>query len=587
MLIKAGTYRFNNELSAPSAELEQEIGFTCASYSDTFASNLSAVCLGLYVDADYMLYAVSSTEPDLTDYGITYPLSMFIYAFHDIEISNETHAKGWNAKFDKGIQTITIHKDIDASDEFGTWFYANVKEQKQISGKWRWNDVLSVPSVDLEQAVEFTTSPFIGDAVDNAVVVSDGTMSWCGINAWTDGTLEYLTSDGSQIYPFNSDNGWNYLAVIMAGFGLSNTEVLNGYGQTIDYGTTPKWVSVDYYDYVIANAKPVVASIHYNGSTIASLFGGQTATVKLKGDGVQVIPDIVFEVAEVSGGGGSCDKPHVIEVDELPTENIDEGAVYSCGGKYYKWESGQYDVRLCEDGQNLSGENDVPTLAEFFGFPIASYHYAQTLPTEGIEESTEEGLAVYYIEEANTLGIYFDGMWVGIGDVDDSIPFIGMITDPSESTEGGWYFINGQGFVQYSNTSGAMNITENGTYDVTDKVSVNVAVLDAAICGIWEIGSTDGVGDISVSAKVNFTDQDNRMMSYYDGISFYRYGDTCIIWYELGNEVYQAYSSTEGWYSGKETAVINFGAEPQMVSATFKELMAQIASPKYTIVQTE
>jgi hypothetical protein len=47
---------------------------------------------------------------------------------------------------------------------------------------------------------------------------------------------------------------------------------------------------------VTANAIQAAASVQYNGERIASLFGGQTATLKCKG--MTMESDVVVEVAE-------------------------------------------------------------------------------------------------------------------------------------------------------------------------------------------------------------------------------------------------------------------------------------------------
>jgi hypothetical protein len=55
-----------------------------------------------------------------------------------------------------------------------------------------------------------------------------------------------------------------------------------------------------------------------------------------------LIVELKATLNDKASGGGSgveCTLPHVIEVDELPTENIDTNAVYFCDGKYYKYVS--------------------------------------------------------------------------------------------------------------------------------------------------------------------------------------------------------------------------------------------------------
>ena len=297
MLIKAGTYRFNDVLSRPGAGLEQAVGFT--------------VSPALSVDTTIPSIVVSDGHSSFT--GMRWSGATFVFEGHPQGVlSLYSEDEGWNyganifanagisnAELMVGYgQTITIPNDSEVSAEFYEWFVANAVEQKQISGKWKFNDVLSSPSGLLTQEIEFTTSPAID--FDNAVLV-DGSTSWTAIAVGYngDGTFTQCRSaDGQTLNPYVEPQGWNYLA------SLVGNEDFNGYGQTIDFGTEPQTVAADFYNWLTENANPVseespIATITYNGSNIASLSGGETATLKCKG--LMMEDDVVVDVAEVSG----------------------------------------------------------------------------------------------------------------------------------------------------------------------------------------------------------------------------------------------------------------------------------------------
>lgn len=233
----------------------------------------------------------------------------------------------------------------------------------------------------------------------------------------------------------------------------------------------------------------VVGSVVYGESEIATLKAGKyidlhTADKRFESDLKVSITakdydgSVVVE-GDPSTGGGECSGTHVIEVAELPTENIDESVVYKCGDSFHKWGKTIEDIIL------RYADDDIVSLKEAVGTEggadvTFTFNYAETKPTENIRISEENNLNLYYIEDENSVFVYaeFDGVlgWQEISYEGGFPPIIGTITDASQATEEGTYVILYLGWLNYPLTRGELEITENGTHDVTKYASVNVNV---------------------------------------------------------------------------------------------------------------
>lgn len=286
-LIKAGTYRFNDVIET-TYRADADINFTFAGYNAEYGINITAYCDsissgytgeagGYSVEPSYHLV---STSPDIgmeSTYYIVYGSD-----------------SGWeNDTYGMDLQTITVTEDTEVSEEFYAWFMANTVEQKQISGVWRFKDVLIAPSKVFEQSVAFTLSGLIEFAgVD--FVARCSVMEWMHDDEFNVDTLEYYVNytDPSA----GLDNNWVWV--------YENNEWNNSIGEalkTIDFGTEPQTVSAEFYEWLKENAvspdaeeeKPL-AAITYNGTIIATLNGGQTATLKCAG--MTMESDVVVEM---------------------------------------------------------------------------------------------------------------------------------------------------------------------------------------------------------------------------------------------------------------------------------------------------
>ena len=364
---------------------------------------------------------------------------------------------------------------------------------------------------------------------------------------------------------------------------------MSGFGQTITFSTEQE-VSAEFYEWFTANTKPAAASIQYSGSTIANLFAGQKATLACEGMKMQT--DVVVAVAE-NVGGGSCDKPHVIEVDELPTENIDESAVYLCGGKYYKYVEELTDVLYYEDGMD-----EALPIAVVFGFDASafSYQYVQTKPTENIAVSVfDQEFHLYYVEDENDLFVYGDFeetgecTWLSFSNALGGVSFHGFVNDASEATENGLYALGGQGWRAYVYASGAVEITENGAYDVTNKTSVVVDCPSKAVCGTWRFSE---IGIIYSSEpywteNVNFTTTYNGETIECVGFRNYESNGGNDSFYILkdGTEILACSYGGVVWHD-EGLRTVNFG-EPQAVHKVFHDQVEGNATRLYEITSTE
>ena len=221
-------------------------------------------------------------------------------------------------------------------------------------------------------------------------------------------------------------------------------------------------------------------------------------------------------VGKASGGSGDCSGEHVIEVTELPTENIDESAVYLCDGSYHKYSAKQFTdlvVSVPDNGVVAPIYELFQADASFF-----NYIYVETKPTENILESGEAGFNIYYVEYENNVFIYgnFTGDgndWLPAGTLialllGVELPFNGFVSDETLATEFGLYAIGGNGWENYTVAKGGITIKKNGKHDVSGKayVSVDVPPPDGYIVpnGTINIAET-GTHDVRTyaSASVN------------------------------------------------------------------------------------
>ena len=132
------------------------------------------------------------------------------------------------------------------------------------------------------------------------------------------------------------------------------------------------------------------------------------------------------------GGSGECSGEHIIEVDELPTVNIDEGAVYKQNFPFY-------DTILSFYGVSSMGMNGV---------------VVATKPTENIKVSDLNNnlIYLYCVEDENDIFFYTDA-WYSLGEVafEGAVTFKGFINDESEATEEGYYCLSKSKYYKYSN----------------------------------------------------------------------------------------------------------------------------------------
>ena len=169
---------------------------------------------------------------------------------------------------------------------------------------------------------------------------------------------------------------------------------------------------------------------------------------------------------EGGSSSGECTLPHIIEVDELPTENIDEGAVYSVTNEdgFYK----SIQVANVYYGSMDLGES-------------APYQRVPTKPTENIIVTNDSGTCIYYVEDENDIFVYGDiegtgtNKWVSYSTL-MGVPFLGVIESADEATGEGLYIIPSITWTNYVVVGGTTYIRENGTVDVTNFANANVSI---------------------------------------------------------------------------------------------------------------
>lgn len=179
--------------------------------------------------------------------------------------------------------------------------------------------------------------------------------------------------------------------------------------------------------------------------------------------------------------GDLCSGVHVIEVDELPTENIDRNAVY-------KLPKVGIDVFFKQDDET----EIVSVIDELSAIYDITLYTVTTKPIKDVQISTGAVVHVYYIRDERSLmlcgGLDSDGNLIWI---DAQLAILGLsfpvveIADISEITSVGMYVLvtagtyhkyDGSKWINYVVPIGTKTITENGMYDISDKAQVIVDV---------------------------------------------------------------------------------------------------------------
>lgn len=179
-------------------------------------------------------------------------------------------------------------------------------------------------------------------------------------------------------------------------------------------------------------------------------------------------------IAGYGQGGGSTDCDGcIIEVNTLPTENIDENALYKMGDGYYKYEQALKNIYAVAYGQQIS-------FVDIYigqGFTVELY-YVTTKPTTDIKEYSEAKMyaPVYYVEDEDDCFVYVSGTWISLS-AELQMQNGGAISDISQATTNNHYYaLVDNGWKEYFAPEGSVTIVANGTFDVKEKAEVVVNV---------------------------------------------------------------------------------------------------------------
>lgn len=167
-----------------------------------------------------------------------------------------------------------------------------------------------------------------------------------------------------------------------------------------------------------------------------------------------------------------------------------------------------------------------------------------------------------------------------------------------EFTENGYYTPN-EGYDGIGSVSvnmlvpyGKVTFWENGIYDITDSAEAEVKVPNAAVCGVWKFNDTIDTNADFYNEDVDFVCNGITLVNQHSFTGLFidiNYG----LRYKFSTgssgvkyDVAKVWRSEDGW-ADEAAKIINFGLEPQIVRAEFKEWLVANAKPIYSIIQTE
>lgn len=328
----------------------------------------------------------------------------------------------------------------------------------ELSGKWTLNKKLTEPSSEIKQSFLVTLGG--GYLCSNVRITNNkltsGVPSAYGtvIDA-TWGGLGSGQSTGIAGYIYSDREGW----------AESKPEF-----QIWDFGTTPQYVSDEFYYYFTENAKQnLQIDVETNGTMSLTVQDKQC--------------DRAIDV--------NVDVPTIIEVAELPLLNIDTRSVYKCNGNLYRCTNVSTD--------SLLGTWVFKETLDFSPFDGSSTEFdvdfSFTTPEGEVGEGFKmvvwyddgDGIWRFFYRFAYTTNVYTSASKWGRG---DEYRTITINAEPTNETLVAWVKSNALKWVEYSESSeiivpeipegyikpeGELIIDRNNKiYDVTEYATIKV-----------------------------------------------------------------------------------------------------------------
>ena len=287
MIIKAGTYRFNEVISVPPSTDTIPITFT-----NHFNFNIE----GMFADVinTYSSLKYDASYNQLQGFLVSYVGETNI----TIETNRYTSLYLYNDEAWDIDRTFNVTADTEVDDDNGTWFTENTQMLIK-AGTYRWNDFVERPSFDLTIFGTFVSLPIVCEPV--TIVDGDETYTFSnfkGLTVYGDSNLfgftyvETLSDIALPIFSsFAVNDGWGSL----------NSEVSSSfpvaYGQIITV-TEDTYVPTEYGLWAVANWQPYTEPTPTDNTTITIIYKGSpiitiTNGVMLNADGEPVTKAII------------------------------------------------------------------------------------------------------------------------------------------------------------------------------------------------------------------------------------------------------------------------------------------------------
>lgn len=502
MIIKAGTYRFNDEPTAPNSQFT--LSFTSITFPDatvnmggadyTLRLSPSPNWLTVNVKGEiiftnnyFNLFSILANGEPIEDDCIV--LAVNADNVWSPKISNsagENITEQYGININEYGKIFTVNEPLEVDDEAAfTWFTSNTQMLIK-AGTYKWNDDTTPPSTSLEGVdipLKFTIPSFnlVSSEYNGVITCDELSVLWYTGLIISDVqffNIAYTKQDNSPISLYlnnekivevigiapmklDSENRVAWKPYVMINGQSTMTDLTTlvgdgamGYGQIITV-TEDQYVPTNFGLWAVENGQEYSEETEETTPTADSVKAKiQSLIAKANNTTGKSDTDLTSGVNSLIAGfgqGGSCSGNHIIEVEELPTENIDETALYKCGDSYYQYAKELKDIYEAGDGNKVS----YTSFYSSHGYTVELYYVKtkEEVENPAISDVFNGGktVAPYYVEAEKDIFLYGDNEGTGT----NSWQAVGAttITDENEidTSVSGVYALVINGWQEYTN----------------------------------------------------------------------------------------------------------------------------------------